>query len=147
MPNGSGGAGSLMPSSFNRCSAPTGRELSCFPVGVAICVTIYLRAHRGSAERERKSLHARSEKLDLKLSITDGLSLSNQLMQPLFDNRAVALGSAVLRVWRAMPVLDAVIDFQDRFVAPSPISRFRHKEIPVILMPARPRHHIAAGSA
>jgi hypothetical protein len=47
---------------------------------------------RGSAERERKSLHARIEKLDLELSISDGLRLSDQLIQPLFGNRAVALG-------------------------------------------------------
>src|SRR5947209_11624602 len=33
VPNGSGGGGSLMPSSFNRCSAPAGRE----PSGVTIC--------------------------------------------------------------------------------------------------------------
>ncbi len=45
---------------------------------------------RGSAERERKSLHARIEKLDLELSISDGLRLSDQLIQPLFANRAVA---------------------------------------------------------
>src|SRR5262245_17763976 len=56
-------------------------------------------------------------------------------------------GSAVLRVWRAMPVLDAAIDLQDRFVAPSPLFRFRGKEIPVSLMPARPRHDIDAGAA
>jgi hypothetical protein len=37
-----------------------------------------------SAERERKSLHARIEKLDLELSISDGLRLSDQLIQPLF---------------------------------------------------------------
>src|SRR5215211_7964599 len=46
---------------------------------------------RGSAERERKSLHTRIEKLDLELSINDGLRLSDQLIQPLFANRAVAL--------------------------------------------------------
>src|SRR5829696_507016 len=46
---------------------------------------------RGSAERERISLHARIEKLDLELSISDGLRLSDQLIQPLFANRAVAL--------------------------------------------------------
>src|SRR4029453_9926535 len=46
---------------------------------------------RGSAERERKSLHAGIEKLDLELSISDGLRLSDQLIQPLFGNRAVAL--------------------------------------------------------
>src|SRR2546422_1901953 len=46
---------------------------------------------RGSAESESKSLHARVEKLDLELSISDGLRLSDQLIQPLFGNRAVAL--------------------------------------------------------
>src|SRR5215212_7995072 len=46
---------------------------------------------RGSAERERKSLHARIEKLDLEASISNGLRLSDQLIQPLFGNRAVAL--------------------------------------------------------
>jgi hypothetical protein len=45
----------------------------------------------GSAERERKSLHPRIEKLDLELSISDGLGLSDQLIQSLFGNRAVAL--------------------------------------------------------
>src|SRR5258708_38417808 len=46
---------------------------------------------RGSAERERESLHARIEKLDLELSISNGPRLSDQLIQPLFGNRAVAL--------------------------------------------------------
>src|SRR5829696_10436528 len=46
---------------------------------------------RGSAERERISLHSRLEKLDLELSISDGLRLSDQLIQPLFANRTVAL--------------------------------------------------------
>src|SRR5215213_11426610 len=45
----------------------------------------------GSAERERKSLHPRIEKRDLELSISDGLRLSDQLIQSLFGNRAVAL--------------------------------------------------------
>src|SRR5262245_25244837 len=54
-------------------------------------------------------------------------------------------GSAVLRVWHAMPVLDAPIDFQDRWVAPSPISPLRRKEIPVILMPAPRTHPFATG--
>jgi len=44
-----------------------------------------------SAERERKSLHARIETLDFELSSSDGLRLSDQLIQPLFGNRAVAL--------------------------------------------------------
>jgi hypothetical protein len=46
---------------------------------------------RGSAERERKSLHARIEKVDLELSISDGHRLSHQLIQPLYGNRAIAL--------------------------------------------------------
>src|SRR5262245_1935793 len=46
---------------------------------------------RKSAERERKSLYARIEKLDLELSISDVVRLSDQLVQPLFGNRAVAL--------------------------------------------------------
>src|SRR5437764_140761 len=46
---------------------------------------------RGSAEGERKSLHARIEKLDLKVPISNGLRLADQLIQPLLGNRAVAL--------------------------------------------------------
>src|SRR5215204_3197567 len=46
---------------------------------------------RRSAERERKRLHPRIKKLDLEVSISDGLWLSDQLIQPLFGNRAVAL--------------------------------------------------------
>jgi hypothetical protein len=46
---------------------------------------------RGSAEREHKSLYARIEKLDLELSISNGLRLSDQLIQPLLGNRTVAL--------------------------------------------------------
>src|SRR5947209_5585154 len=45
----------------------------------------------GSAERERKSLHARIEKLDLELSIGNGRRLSDQLIQPLFGDRAAPL--------------------------------------------------------
>src|SRR5215218_8378128 len=45
---------------------------------------------RGSAEREAISLHARIEKLDLELSIGDGLRLADQLIHSLFANCAVA---------------------------------------------------------
>src|SRR5205814_5700200 len=45
----------------------------------------------GSAERERKSLHARIEELDLELSVGDGVRLSDQLIQPLLGNGTVAL--------------------------------------------------------
>src|SRR5258708_7670140 len=44
-----------------------------------------------SAEGEGKSRHACIEELDLEPSINDGLRLSNQLIQPLFGDRAVAL--------------------------------------------------------
>src|ERR671913_2575993 len=44
----------------------------------------------GSAEREAISLHPRIEKLDLEESISDGLLLSDQLVEALFANRAVA---------------------------------------------------------
>src|SRR5918992_1305114 len=46
---------------------------------------------RGSTEREAISLHPRIEKLDLEESIGDGLRLPDQLVQPLFAERAVAL--------------------------------------------------------
>src|SRR6059036_324352 len=44
-----------------------------------------------SAERERKSRHARIEKLDLELPIGDVHGLSDQLIQPLFGSGAVPL--------------------------------------------------------
>jgi hypothetical protein len=47
--------------------------------------------YRESAERERKDLHAGIEKLDLDLSIGDGLRLSDQLIEALLGNCAVAL--------------------------------------------------------
>src|SRR5437588_9770754 len=43
------------------------------------------------AERERERLHARIEKLDLELAISNVPRLADQLIQPLLDNRAVAL--------------------------------------------------------
>ena len=49
------------------------------------------RLRRGSAERERKRLHARIEKRDRELPIGDGLRLPDQLIAPLFRNRAMAL--------------------------------------------------------
>ena len=44
-----------------------------------------------SAKCERKSFHTRIEKLDLELSIRDRPRLANQLIQPGFGNRPVAL--------------------------------------------------------
>ena len=43
------------------------------------------------AKREREGLRAGIEELDLEQSIDDRLGLSDQLIQPLFGNRAVAL--------------------------------------------------------
>src|SRR5262249_19248057 len=54
--------------------------------------------------------------------------------------------SVIFWIKSATPVLDVAIDFQDRFVYPSPISRFRRKEIPVALVAAGPYHHVNAGS-
>ena len=44
----------------------------------------------GSAEREGERLRTLIKELDLEPSIDDRLRLSNQLIQPLLDNRAVA---------------------------------------------------------
>src|SRR6266851_613108 len=46
---------------------------------------------RGSAERERKRLHARIEKRDLELPISNVPRLPDQLIEPLVAHRAVAL--------------------------------------------------------
>ena len=46
---------------------------------------------RRLSERERKSLDTRIEKLDFELSISDGLRLSDQLIQPRLCNSADAL--------------------------------------------------------
>jgi hypothetical protein len=45
-----------------------------------------------SAERERERFDARVEELDLELSIRDGPGLTDQLIQPLFSGRSVAVG-------------------------------------------------------
>ena len=55
-------------------------------------------AVRESAERERERLHASVEELDLELSIADRSRLSEQLIQALFDGRAVAAGVHVAAV-------------------------------------------------
>src|ERR1700686_5542962 len=60
------------------------------------------RLRCGSAERERESLQSRIEKLDFELPIGDRLLLPDQLVQPLFGHRAVALFvdvNAVSRAW------------------------------------------------
>ena len=57
----------------------------------------------GSAERERKSLHARTEKLDPELAIDDGSQLSDQLVQTLFGHCSIALFvnvNSMSRAWR-----------------------------------------------
>jgi hypothetical protein len=53
-----------------------------WPVTVGASVRYMTAFVISLAERERKSLHARIEKLDLELSIVDGLRLSDQLIQP-----------------------------------------------------------------
>src|SRR6516225_5112883 len=59
-----------------------------------------------SAERERKSFHAWTEKLDHELSISDRLQLANHLVCALFSHCAVALlvnVGSMRRAWR-LPV-------------------------------------------
>src|SRR5690242_18933761 len=56
---------------------------------------------RGSADRECESPHARIGKLDLELSGGDVPGLPDQLIQPLFDNRALPLVVDVAPVSRA----------------------------------------------
>src|SRR5262245_22773047 len=48
----------------------------------------------------------------------------------------------MLRVWRAVPVFDSTIDPKDRFIIPCGIARFFGKEVPVVLVAARPYHEI-----
>jgi hypothetical protein len=45
-----------------------------------------------------------------------------------------------------MPVFDAPIDIQYRLIAPRGIAGLRRKVVPVVLVPARPSHHIDARS-
>src|SRR3979409_2028090 len=55
-------------------------------------------------------------------------------------------GPAISWVRRAMPIFDAAIDVQYRFIAPSGVPSLGREEIPVILVPARPAHEVDAGS-
>src|SRR5215813_1150413 len=54
--------------------------------------------------------------------------------------------SAVLWIWSAVPVFNAAVDFQHRFIAPWPVVRFRREEIPIVLVASRPSHQIDTGS-
>src|SRR4030088_2524477 len=45
-----------------------------------------------------------------------------------------------------MPIFNAGIDVQYRFVAPCGVPGLGREEIPVILVPARPAHEVDAGS-
>src|SRR5262245_1040587 len=70
-----------MLSNQKRLRILTSDESHCFRGNIQLCEL---------AERERKNPHARIEKLNLELSISDWLRLSNQLIHPLFGNRADA---------------------------------------------------------
>ena len=62
--------------------------------------------HEASAEREHECLYAGIEKMDLECAIDDWFRLSDQLVQPLFDDRAIAAlvnVQAAGRAWR-LPV-------------------------------------------
>jgi hypothetical protein len=70
------------------------------------------------AECERESLDARVEKPDLELSISDGLWLSDQLINPWLANRAAALVVNVNSVSRAHPVVG--VCYSKRLLLPIP---------------------------
>src|SRR3982074_174357 len=53
---------------------------------------------------------------------------------------------AIFWVGRAMPIFNAAIDVQYRLIAPCGVPSLGREEIPVILVPARPRHEVDAGS-
>ena len=65
----------------------------------------------GSTEREHEGFHTRIQKLDLELSINDGHGLSDQLIHPLFRNRALTLVVDVNAMGRArrLPVDEHVV--------------------------------------
>src|SRR5258708_4851708 len=46
-----------------------------------------------------------------------------------------------------MPVFNAAIDPQHRFVAPGRVAGLRRKKIPVVLVSSRPCHHVDTGSS
>src|SRR5215210_5617948 len=73
-------------------SIPENRPiLKAPPIKCLSCSSLELNSLcGGSAEREAISLHPRIEKLDLELPVSNGLRLPDQLVQPLFADRAVA---------------------------------------------------------
>ena len=82
-----------------------------------------------SAERERERLHAGIEKLDLELSIGDWSRLSNQLIQALLGDRAVALLVYVTPVAgaRRLSVDRARENARTRPRAAGPMTRWRSR--------------------
>src|SRR5262249_50946076 len=56
-------------------------------------------------------------------------------------------GSAVLWVRCAMPIFDAAVDIQYRLVVPCRGVRLFSEEVPVVLVPTGPDHHVDAGSS
>ena len=75
-----------------RCQSPQGFEPGArlfFKVGDGAQFLV-LNLGMGSAERERERFHAGIEKLDLELPLGDRSRLSNQLIQALLGDRAVA---------------------------------------------------------
>src|SRR5262252_9362367 len=76
-----------------------------------------------------------------KQSMSDGLGVR------LWLNKHRPTRSPIFGIRSAMPVLDASINIEYRFVAPGLISRFRCEEPPVALVAAGPDHCVNARSA
>jgi hypothetical protein len=53
---------------------------------------------------------------------------------------------ATFRVRRAMPIFNAAINVEYRFIAPCGVPSLGRKEIPIVLVSARPGHDVDAGS-
>src|SRR6202011_2162450 len=50
-------------------------------------------------------------------------------------------------VWCAMPVFDALVELEYGIVVPRRIIDLRCEEVPIVLVPTCPSHHVYAGSA
>src|ERR1700737_3442782 len=112
-----------MPGSFPVCQrlswflvVPSSRPFCILSSSTTLCP--------GSTEGERKRLHARIEKLDLELAISDGPRLPDQLVQSLVAHRAAAL---LVNVTAVGPARRLPIDEHAKAHGRSPRFRSHHE--------------------